>query len=91
MPDLPQNIKDKSIPVILEHLDPENFAENLGLLPHQVKLVWDKVLYAFSLGTEFGYISCAENISEKVQEIFPETQDSLKDAFTGYVVGDVNA
>lgn len=91
MTDLPQNIKDKCVPLLLEHLDPEIFMKELGLLPHQVKPVWDKVLYAFSLGTEFGYVSCAENLCEKVQEIFPETQNELKDLFSGYVVGNTNA
>lgn len=88
MTNLPKNIQDKCAPLLLEHLDPENFAETLGLLPHQVKPVWDKVVYAFSLGTEFGYISCAENLAEKVEEIFPETKGAFGDVFTNYVVGE---
>lgn len=88
MTEIPQNIKDKSVPLLLEHLDPENFAKNLGLLPHQVQPVWDKVLYAFSLGIEFGYISCGENIAKDYLKIFPEAKNDIDmSAFSDYVVG----
>lgn len=90
MNDLPQNMKDKGVPLILEHLDPVKMTEELELLPHHARKVCDKLIYAFSLGCEFGYISCAENLSERVQEVFPETQEQLKDVFKDYQVGKVS-